>query len=164
LLLRTPGKSEIPFETLALLAKDEMGRIDQEKAKELIRVFRPDRDGRLGKLEFVKSVDVIYKELRLLSANISNSSEMDAAVHSLVNVIFYIVLGAIIVYRFGEDPMALFLSFSGIFLAFAFLIGKSSAKYFDGVLFMLVQRPYGRSHVATSSVLIVFPYSNVLCL
>jgi hypothetical protein len=61
---------------LALLAKDEKGGIDQEKAKDLIRVFRPERDGSLSKLEFVKSIDAIYKELRLLAANISNSSQM----------------------------------------------------------------------------------------
>lgn len=103
------------------MAKKDNGTIDKEKAKELIRLFRPDRHGRLGKLEWVKSVDVIYKELRLLSANISNSSQMDAAVESLVNVVFYVLLGALIIYRLGEDPLALFLSFSSVLLAFAFM-------------------------------------------
>lgn len=144
MLLRTPFRDELPFETLALLAKNEDGGLDQEKAKELIKAFRPDRDGTLGKLEFVKSIDVIYKELRLLSANITNSSQMDAAVESLVNVVFYIILGAIMIYRLGEDPLALFFSFSSVILAFAFMFGKSAAKYFDGCLFILLQRPYGK--------------------
>lgn len=143
LMLRTPQLDILPFETLALLAKKEDGNIDKEKAKLLIRLFRPDRDGSLGKLEFVKSVDIIYKELRLLSANISNSSQMDAAVENLINVVFYIVLVAVIVYRLGEDPLGLFLSFSSVLLAFAFMFGKSSSKYFDGCLFILLQRPYG---------------------
>jgi small-conductance mechanosensitive channel len=141
--MRTPHRRDIPFETLALLAKDEHGGIDQEKAKELIRVFRPERDGFLGKLEFVKSVDTIYKELRLLTANISNSSQMDKAVENLLNVVFYIILGAIVVNRLGENPLTLFFSFSSVILAFAFMFGKSAAKYFDGCLFILVQRPYG---------------------
>lgn len=116
----------MPFGTLALLAKKADGSIDKEKAKDIIRAFRPDRDGTLGKLEWVKSIDVIYKEVRLLSANISNSSQMDAAVENLVNVVFYIVLGAIIVYRLGEDPVALFLSFSSVLLAFAFMVVSDS--------------------------------------
>ena len=57
LLLRTPHRQQLPFETLALLAKNDDGTLDQDKAKELIRAFRPDRDGTLGKLEFVKSID-----------------------------------------------------------------------------------------------------------
>ena len=133
----------LPFETLAILAKNEEGGIDQDKAKELIRTFRPDRDGSLGKLEFVKSVDAIYKELRLLSANISNSSQMDAAVENLINVFFYFFLGATVIYMLGLDPVALFVSFSSLILAFAFMFGRSAAKYFDGCLFILAQRPYG---------------------
>ena len=42
-----------------------------------------------------------------------------------------------------SDPLALFLSLSSVILAFAFVIGSASAKYFEGVLFILVRRPYG---------------------
>lgn len=121
LMLRTPQAQILPFETLALLAKKDDGTMDKEKAIEIIRLFRPDRDGSLGKLEFVKSIDVIYKDLRLLSANISNSSQMDAAVENLVNIVFYVVLGAVVIYRLGENPLELFLSFSSVLLAFAFM-------------------------------------------
>jgi hypothetical protein len=79
--------NELPFETLAVLAKDVNGGINQDKAKELIKAFRPERDGSLGKLEFVKSVDVMYKRLRLLSANITNSSQIDKAIESLFNFV-----------------------------------------------------------------------------
>jgi hypothetical protein len=87
LLLRTPHLNELPFETLAVLAKDVKGGINQDKAKELIKAFRPERNGSLGKLEFVKSVDVMYKRLRLLSANITNSSQIDKAIESLFNLV-----------------------------------------------------------------------------
>ena len=49
-MLRTPDRLELPFETIALLTKDDKGRINREKAKELIRVFRPDREGNITKL------------------------------------------------------------------------------------------------------------------
>lgn len=42
-----------------------------------------------------------------------------------------------------SDPLALFLSLSSVILAFAFMIGSASSKYFEGILFILVRRPYG---------------------
>lgn len=42
-----------------------------------------------------------------------------------------------------SDPFALFLSLSSVILAFAFMIGSASSKYFEGVLFILARRPYG---------------------
>ena len=44
---------------------------------------------------------------------------------------------------FPSDPFSLFLSLSSVFLVFAFIIGSASAKYFEGILFILVRRPYG---------------------
>ena len=74
LLLRRPGPNEdLNFETLAVLATDSKGSVDEDKLKDLIKIFRPDRDGRLTRLAFCKSIDTVYKRLRLLSANIHNS-------------------------------------------------------------------------------------------
>lgn len=81
LLLRHPGQfDELNFETLAELATDSRGSVDEERLKDLIKLFRPDRDGQLSRLAFTKSVDTVYKRLRLLSANIHNS-RYDATVH-----------------------------------------------------------------------------------
>ena len=43
--------------------------------------------------------------------------------------------------QLGFDPLALFLSLSSVIVAFAFMIGTASAKYFEGLLFILVQKP-----------------------
>lgn len=47
LLMRTPGEEVLQFETIAMLAEDESGFFDQDKAKELMKLFRPDRKGNL---------------------------------------------------------------------------------------------------------------------
>lgn len=41
-----------------------------------------------------------------------------------------------------SDTLALFISLSTVVLSFAFIIGTASSKYFEGVLFILVRRPY----------------------
>ena len=144
LLLEKPdSEGVLQFDTIASLALLRNGEIDINKAKELIRLFRPDRDGSLTLLDFARSVDTVYKELRLLRATVASSSKIDEALENIFNIFFYVFMGAVILSQLGFDPLALFLSLSSIILAFAFMIGSASAKYFEGLLFILVQRPYG---------------------
>jgi hypothetical protein len=162
----------LKFDTFAVVALKRKGVLDMEKIKELIRVFRPNRDGSLNMLDFVRSVDSVYKELRLLRATVASSSKIDKALESIMNVFFYAIMVVIILSQIGFDPLTLFLSLSSVILAFAFIIGSASAKYFDvsssrnalfltctsrlfnvfltllpkrykGLLLILVQRPYG---------------------
>jgi len=92
----------VQFETLALIALMGNGKtINQEKAKELVKVFRPDRQGNLTMLDFLKSVDAVYKEFRLLLASIDNSSQIDRAFENIINIIFYIVVGAVTLSQLG---------------------------------------------------------------
>ena len=131
LMLLTPDEIVLPFDTLAVLAKGKDGEIDTEEMKTLIRLFRPERNGDLTCLDFVKSCDEVYKEMRLLRASIANSGQIDHAFEILVNVAFYLIVGIIVLIALNMDPLALFVSVSGIILAFAFMIGSASSKYFE---------------------------------
>lgn len=131
LMLLTPDEIVLPFDTLAVLAKTRDGDIDTEEMKELIRVFRPQRNGELTCLDFVRSCDQVYKEMRLLRASISNSGQIDHAFEILVNIVFYSIVIIIILVALDLDPLALFVSISGIVLAFAFAVGSASAKFFE---------------------------------
>lgn len=122
---------KLHFDTLAVLALQHGGELDPDRAKELIRTFRPDRDGGISMVDFVRSVDAIYKELRMLRATVAASSKIDKALESIMNIVFYVTVGCIILAAYGFDPLALFLSLSSIILAFAFMIGSASAKYFE---------------------------------
>ena len=68
--------SALPFSILSVLAMDEKGEFVDAKIKSLIRLFRPDRQGNLIRLDFVKSIDAVYKQLRLLRASIANSGKI----------------------------------------------------------------------------------------
>lgn len=131
LLLRSPDPQTLHFDVLALVGVRKGGILDQEKLKAMIKLFRPDRDGALDCIDFVKAVDGVYRELRLLRASVANSSKIDRAFESIFNVIFYAILGCIILSQIGYDPLALFLSISGVVLGFAFMIGSASSKYFE---------------------------------
>ena len=121
LLSLTPDKDVLPFDTLAVLAKNKDGDIETDEMKELIHLFRPERNGNLTCLDFVKSCDDVYKEMRLLRASIANSGQIDHAFEIMVNVVFYVIMFIIIFVVLGWDPLTLFVSISGIILAFAFM-------------------------------------------
>ena len=139
LLGATPDETVLNFDVLALLAIDQEGALDEGKLKEVVRLFRPHRDGTLSALDFVKSVDSVYKELTLLRASISNSSKMDRAFETILNFGFYFVLFCIVLSVMGVDPLVLFASISGFVLGFAFMVGSAASKYFEGLLFILVR-------------------------
>jgi hypothetical protein len=127
---------KLHFDTMAVLALKRNGELDPEKVKELIRTFRPDRDGGISMVEFVKSIDAVYKDLRMLRATVVASSKIDKALETMLNIFFYGSAFCIILSAYDFDPLALFLSISGIILAFAFMIGSASAKYFEVSLSM----------------------------
>jgi len=156
-LLSSPGASVLSFDIIALLAVQRSGDLDEEKLRYLIKLFRPDREGNLSLLDFVKSIDSVYKELRLLRASVSNSSkvglccllciicvaafsvfsqclQLDRSFESIFNILFYFVAFFIVAFGLGIDPLVLFASISGFVLGFAFMIGTACSKYVEGLL------------------------------
>mmetsp|Transcript_26351 Transcript_26351/g.44013 ORF Transcript_26351/g.44013 Transcript_26351/m.44013 type:complete len:1247 (+) Transcript_26351:137-3877(+) len=142
LLLPNPTSPDLDFTTLTALAMTDDNTLDESMVKDLVRVFRPDRAGKLSMMDFVRSVDRVYKDLRLLRASIINSSQIDQAFEALINIVFYFVLFCVVLACWNIDPLALFLSLSSIILAFTFAIGSASSKYFEGLMFILGRNPY----------------------
>jgi len=125
---------------MVALKKD--GSLDEAKMKELIEVFRPTRQGELTMVEFVKSVDAVYKDLRVLYASIANATRMNAASQRLVDVVFFFILSCIVLDALGVDPIALFGSLAAFIVGLSFMVGGASSKYFEGLLFVLVRKPF----------------------
>ncbi len=122
---------KLHFDTMAVLAARTNGELDQERIKALIRTFRPDRDGGISMVDFVRSVDSVYKDLRMLRATVAASTKIDKALESIMNIVFYVAVICIILSAYGFNPLSLFLSLSSIILAFAFMVGAASSKYFE---------------------------------
>lgn len=152
-MMRSPDEPVLQFQhIIAMIAVVNGGAnggggdvIDQSKARDMVKLFRPDRQGQLSMLDFVKSVDSVFKELRLLQASIENSSQIDHAFENILNIVFYTVVVIVIFAALGLDPLAIFLSLSSLILGFSFMISNASSKYFEGMLFILVRRPYNVS-------------------
>ena len=138
-----PDSDQVSFKFLANIAQDEKtDRLDKEKAAILRDVFRPNRDGNLTLVDFVKSVDAVYRQVRILQSSVYNSAQVDRGYEKVINFIFFALVGALCLALVGIDPLSFILSLSSILVAFAFMIGAASAQYFEGVLLVLVRKPY----------------------
>jgi len=124
LLLNGSNKNVLHFDALALLAVELDGTLSKTKLRDLIRLFRPDREGNVTLIDFAKSIDSVYKELRLLRASVANSSRLDKAFERVVNVFYYFLMGCLVLSTVGIDPLTLFASISASILGFAFMIGR----------------------------------------
>jgi hypothetical protein len=76
LLLHNPREPCLHFNTIATLAVRNDGQLDEPLLKELVKLFRPDRDGTLRLLDFAKSIDTCYKDIRLLRASVASHSRV----------------------------------------------------------------------------------------
>jgi hypothetical protein len=130
------------FHTIALAALTEDGSFDYKMAKDLVTLFRPARDGDIRLLEFCKSIDMLYKEIRILRVSIANEGRMNAASELFLNIVFYFLLSLIGLGIIGVDFLVLIGFMASIILSVSFMISKAASDYFAGLLFILVQRPY----------------------
>jgi hypothetical protein len=128
---KSDSRDVLNFETLSRIALGKDSTLDHAKVKKLSRVFRPGRKGELSVLDWCKSCDAVYKEMRFLSSSIHNASQIDRAYERILNVAFYICLGIVVFAILGISALSFILSLSSILVAFAFMIGPASSSYFD---------------------------------
>ncbi len=85
LFARQGSDDVLHFDSIAEIAVCKDGTLNRPKLKALVRMFRPARDGELTMIDFLKSVDSVYKEFRVLQASIENAGTVDRAFELMVN-------------------------------------------------------------------------------
>ncbi|CAB9520719.1 expressed unknown protein [Seminavis robusta] len=143
LLRFVPGESVLDFNVIGdLLAYDENNNPLEKKALALVNLFLPEKDNVIHQLEFVRSVDAVYKSLRFLRASIINSTKIDTVLENVFDMVFNGILAIIVMTLLGLNPWPLLVSFSTVMVSFAFSFGPSCAKYIEGMLMIAIRRPY----------------------
>ena len=132
----------LKFHTIALIAIDETGELDTDQVKQLMKLYRPTRDGDISLIDFCKSVDSVYKEIRKLRASVANEVIMNAAAEKLIDFLFYTAIFILALVAVGVDLSALFFGLGTLIISLSFCIGGASSDVIKGLLFILLQRPY----------------------
>jgi small-conductance mechanosensitive channel len=156
------------FEVLVPLAfRDNNGELEEEILSKLIDLFRPDREGFLTLLDFAKSVDTVYKELKMLRANVANASkartmileaierlnwtnltlgmtaaQLDRVFDTIASFVFYFALSLFTLATLGVNAFALLTSVVTTVGLFAFMMNIACSSWLNGMLLILVRRPF----------------------
>jgi hypothetical protein len=157
LLLKNPEQTVLHFDTLLVLASGDDGSLDLEKARSLIRLFRPDCDGNITMLHFLKACDKVYKRLRLFRATVVNSNQLDDALEIILNIFFYALLTCLILDLFAINPTQIFLLTASLTAPISFTIGSTSSKWFE-VSHLFVNLSFKISH--TLNIINFFRYNT----
>ena len=115
---------------------------EKESAAHLIMLLNPDIENRLNVLDFVSGIDKIYQRVRLLEYAVNNASHIDREYEKVINGLFYLILGCVVLAILRLDPITVLVSLSSLIVAFSFMIGPGSATYFEGVVMILGRQPY----------------------
>mmetsp|Transcript_3180 Transcript_3180/g.5784 ORF Transcript_3180/g.5784 Transcript_3180/m.5784 type:complete len:817 (-) Transcript_3180:194-2644(-) len=142
LRLKAPDSPVLKFDTIAIVALKQDGTLNERVVKDLIRMFRPTRDGELTMLDFVKSIDTVYKDLRLIRSSIMNVQRMNAGAQRLWDVLFYFIVTCIVLAILGVNALALVGSLLALVVGLSFMVGSAFSKAFEGLLLVLVRKPY----------------------
>jgi len=141
-LLDIADSPVVNFRILAFLAMDEENSLDEELLKDLVSLFRPERDGSISMLNFCKSIDMIYKELRKLRASIENEAHLNSAAESIQNAIFYAILTCVYLMAIRVRYLELLTLLVFLSVTFSFCLGGAAGNFVEGVLLVIAQRPY----------------------
>jgi len=142
LLRFTPEEDNVQFDVIGTLAYDRDGKVDDKKVKQIVSLFRPDKNDELTMLAFIQSCDTVYKKVRFFRASLQNSATIDIVLSNLLDWFFFFVLGLTVMNILGSDPWPLLVSLSTLVVSFAFAFGPSLAKYIEGILLIAMRRPY----------------------
>ena len=115
---------------------------DERKAKELVKIFRPDKNDEISLLAFVQSCDSAYKKLRYLRASVGNSTLIDKVLENFFNGMFAFCLALGVMSVLNMNPWTLLVSTSTILVSFAFAFGPSAAQIIEGCIMIAVRRPF----------------------
>jgi hypothetical protein len=143
LLSLSPGEhSSVPFDTISKVAINDDGDVDDTKTQQLLRLFRSNIGDELTLLQFVQSIDTVYKSLRYFRASVANSSVIDNVLEAVVNAVFYFVLALLVMLFLQLNPWQLLVSISSLLVSVSFAMGSSVSKYVEGALLIVLRRPF----------------------
>ncbi len=142
LLALTPGSPVLHFDVIGVLAYNADDSFDEKKAKELVKLFRPDKNDEISLLAFVQSCDSAYKKLRYLRAGVGNSTLIDNVLENFFNGVFSLCLALAVMTILQMNPWTLLVSMSTVIVSFAFAFGPSVANIVEGCIMIAVRRPF----------------------
>jgi len=142
-LLKLCGNSNIlDYNVLAVLNQSEGGFLDELQERAMKDLFRPDRFNQLSLVAFVQGCDSLFQTITFFRASVGNASILDSYLEGVINCLYGIVVGIVVISLLGFNPWPLLMSLSTIMVTTAFAVGPTVSKTIEGIMLIVVMRPY----------------------
>ena len=149
------GAAVLSFDVIGLVALDDNDSIEnEEKRRDLKRLFRPDRFNEITLLAFVQTCDTVYRRLRYFRASVGNTSVIDNVLEQIIGSIFNFILMLVVLVLLEFNPWPLLVSISTLLVSFAFAVGPSTSRYIEVSIVALLVHSFIRTADAHCVVLV----------
>jgi hypothetical protein len=128
LKLAETSTTNLPFDTISVIACTSDGSIDKDKLQALRKVFCPDAHEELPLLAFVGSIDAVYKRLRYFQASADNASKIDKVLEDTLNILFFFVLAMLILVFLDFNPYPFLVSITSLLGELHYCLTDTSQK------------------------------------
>lgn len=114
-----------------------------EDLERAFSLFDSEGVGEVTLQVFLDSASRIMNDLSALKASLDGSNQSAvAAVSSLVNVVFFVLLCFGLIFVFDLNPSAVIVPLGTVFVSASFAIGPTVANVISSIILVLITRPY----------------------
>lgn len=139
----TPEAKSLPFDTIAVVvSQNESEELRKSQRKGLERIFNPNEENQLSLGDFLQGCDTVYKQLLYFRASIDSRLEMEKSIGTLLDWAFCFLMTLIVLSILEIDPMHFVVPATSVLVSISFAIGPSAGKILEGMLFVMLKRPY----------------------
>ena len=116
--------------------------LEPDDAAEAFQLLDADGNGIITKDDCVDTVVAIYQDRKNLAKSLSDVRSITAVLETLIGIVLHVIFVFFYLLIFEADIGQLWISFSGIVLAFSFIFGNSVRSVYENVVFLFACHPY----------------------
>jgi hypothetical protein len=114
--------------------------MDPEMQLKAFRLFDRDGNGEVSKEEVIQAVVDTYKDHKSLAMTLQDSQHIARKLSHLIGAIIFFILIFVFLAIFGQDVMALSITFASFLVALAFMIGPSASHLMESIIHVFIKR------------------------
>ncbi|BDA42921.1 probable mechanosensitive ion channel protein 10 [Coccomyxa sp. Obi] len=132
-----------PFtERKYLVAEDFEEVLPLEQSREAFRILDRDGNGKLTPKELCQGVCEIFRERTNLAIQLKDTKTVVGRLKFVISIVLHILFAFFYLTIYNVDIQKVWLLFSSVVLAFAFVFGNSIRQLYEAVIFLFVIHPY----------------------
>ncbi|CAK0787367.1 hypothetical protein CVIRNUC_010587 [Coccomyxa viridis] len=125
-----------------LIPSDFEELLPLEQSREAFGILDSDGNNQLTPGELCRGVTQIYKERANLAVQLKDTKSVVGRLKFVISVVLHIVFIFFYLMIYNVDIQKVWLLFSSVVLAFAFIFGNSIRQLYEAVIFLFVIHPY----------------------